>query len=162
MNKVIVVCKCYITQRNVATEPNNRTWLCMRARANLNCNTMCVQGGLNGVGNFARSRTPRSASWTMSRCVYVSYIVLDTSTYTTRLWKHEILLKFFFGISLLVVIWKARKEMRVYFALSLKWCVPSAGKSDRGEFGGGNWLWRLEFLGCSASGLGFADLICRK
>jgi hypothetical protein len=90
----------------------------MCARATLNGYTMCVQGGLNCVGTSTRTRTPRSASWTMSRCIYVSYLVLDKSTYTTQLWKQEILWKFF-CISFLVAIWKARKEMRGYCVLSL-------------------------------------------
>jgi hypothetical protein len=114
----------------------------MCARATLNGNTMCVQGGMNGVCNSARSRTPRSATWTMSRCIYVSYLVLDTSTYTTRLWKQEILVKvfFFFCIGFIVVFWKARNEMRGYFVLSLNRCVHSERQNDRDEFGGGNWL----------------------
>jgi len=126
----------------------------MCGRAILNGNTMYVQDGLNGVDISALSRTPRSASWTMSRYIYVSYLVLDTSTYTIRLWKQEILLGFF-PISLLVVIWKARKEMRGYCVLSLNWCVHSTRQSDRGEFDGGNWLWRLEFFGLFCHRIGF-------
>jgi hypothetical protein len=104
----------YAKKRSLITKPD----AAMCARATLNGNTMCVHGGLNGVCTSARSRTPRSASRAMSRCIYVSYPVLDTSTYTTRLWKQEILMKFF-CISLLAVIWKARKEMKGYFVSSL-------------------------------------------